>query len=195
MSLPLRAMAGLALAAVAVASAPATAQTAFADPAELDMRVAIFAGAMIGAEGGARTPVDRRLKLARCGGNPELAWRTARQDAVVVACTGPQPWTIYVPVKRSQAITAKPETVAAARPSAPSAPVRPAPAAAGPAVIKRGDPVSLTAESGGFSVTREGVAMDDAAAGGRLKVKVDGTRVPVQGIAVASGNVLLASWQ
>ena len=61
-------------------------------------------------------------------------------------------------------------------------------------VIKRGDPVMIEAESNGFSISREGVAMGDAAPGGRFMVKVDDTRSPVQAVAVASGRATLPGW-
>ncbi len=58
-------------------------------------------------------------------------------------------------------------------------------------VIKRGDPVTVEAGSSGFSITREGIAMGDAPIGGRLLVKVDDTRAPVQAIALESGRATL----
>ena len=76
-------------------AAPAAAQ-AFQDTASLDRAVAAFTARAIGDEGGARSIVDRRLKLASC---PTLAlsWHGATHDAVVVTCTGPE-WRIFVPV-------------------------------------------------------------------------------------------------
>ena len=41
---------------------------------------------------------------------------------------------------------------------------------------------------------REGVAMGDAAPGGRFMVKVDATRTPVQAIAVEAGRATLPGW-
>src|SRR6478609_6219167 len=57
----------LAVAALALLGATAPALAAgFADPAAIDRAVAAFTGAPIGTPGGARTPVDRRLRLAAC---------------------------------------------------------------------------------------------------------------------------------
>ncbi len=156
----------------------------FQDIAALDRSVSAFTGRPIGAEGGARTSVDARLRLATCS-TVSMSWRTEAHDAVVVACAGPA-WRIFVPVIRP-ANTPAPQPGGAA------------PAGAGfvtkaPAVIRRGDPIVIEAGTEGFSISREGVAMADAAPGARFMVKVDDTRTPVQAIAVASGRATLPGW-
>ena len=128
----------------------------FQDIAALDRAVSAFTGRPIGAEGGARTTVDSRLRLALCP-TVAMSWRTEAHDAVVVACAGPA-WRIFVPV------------------------------------IRRGDPIVIEAGTDGFSISREGVALADAAPGARFMVKVDDTRTPVQAIAVASGRATLPGW-
>lgn len=65
---------------------------------------------------------------------------------------------------------------------------------AAPPVIRRGDPVTIEAGSDGFSITREGVAVGDAAPGARFMVRVDGTPRPVQAVAVDSGRATLPGW-
>lgn len=151
----------------------------FQDIATLDRAVAAFVGAPLGATGGPRAPVDPRLRLASC---PTLAlsWRTEGKDAVVVSCPGPS-WRIFVPVNAAPRTPGAPTTASAA-------PVR------AEAVIRRGDPVTIEAGSDGFSITREGVAMADAAAGARLLVKVEDARQPVQAVAVDAGRVTLPGW-
>lgn len=161
----------------------AAAPAAFQDTALIDRAVQNFTGRPIGAEGGARTPVDARLRLAACP-MVSLAWRSAAQDAVVVTCTGPE-WKIYVPVL-SSVHTAPAAPVA--RPAAPGAPTLAAP------VIKRGDPVTVSANAAGFSITREGVAMGDAAPGARFLVDMDGSRRGVQAVAIASGQAILPGY-
>lgn len=151
--------------------------TAFQSTETLDQLVERFAGAPIGAEGGARAPVDKRLKLAACDA-PQLSWRSPAEDAVVIRCQGPQQWRVFVPVN------ALPKT-------APTA-VAPAPVAAKVEfAIRRGDPVMLEAGAAGFSITREGLAMGDAAVGGRVLVKTDEKRPPVAAIALAPGRAKL----
>lgn len=154
-------------------SGPATFQSTEA----LDQLVERFAGAPIGAEGGARAAVDKRLKLAACDA-PQLSWRSPAEDAVVIRCQGPQQWRVFV------AINALPK---AAPTLATPAPV----AAKVEFVIRRGDPVMLEAGAAGFSITREGLAMGDAPVGGRVLVKTDDKRPPVAAIALAPGRAKL----
>lgn len=164
-----------------LAAAPALAAP-FQDTVALDRAVAAFTGQGIGAERGARSVVDPRLKLASCP-MVTMAWRSEAHDAVVVTCTGPE-WRIFVPVRFAATEPRKtPETIAAA--------VAPKPA---PPVIRRGDPVTIEAGSADFSITREGVAMGDAAPGARFLVKVDGAKGPVQAVAVTTGRATLPGW-
>lgn len=151
----------------------------FQDVGGLDRAVAAFTSRPIGAEGGARTAIDPRLRLAACS-TVSLSWRTEAHDAVVVSCAGPD-WRIFVPVIRP----------AAAPPTA--TPVSAAPARAEP-VIRRGDPVVIEAGSEGFSISREGVAVGDAAPGARFMVRVDDAKAPVQAVALASGRATLPGW-
>jgi flagella basal body P-ring formation protein FlgA len=164
-----------------LAAAPALAATSFQDTATIDRAVASFTGRPIGAEGGARSAVDGRLKLAACP-MVSLAWRSDSHDAVVVTCSGPD-WRLFVPV-----------TAPAVAPAARAAAAPGTPLAKAELVIHRGDPVTIEAGSPGFSITREGIAMGDASAGGRVLVKVEESRVPVQTVAVAGGQVTLPGW-
>ena len=165
-------------------AAPALA-VGFQSTAALDRAVAGFTTHGVGEEGGARTPIDPRLKLASCA-TVALSWRTSAQDAVVVSCSGPD-WRIFVPVKRSAPV------VGAA--SAPTPTVgRVVPAARAEPVIRRGDPVIIEAGSPGFSIAREGVAMADAAPGARFLVRVADARAPVQALAVEPGRATLPGW-
>lgn len=157
-----------------LSASPAFAQ--FQSTTLLDKAVAGFTGQPIGATGGARTAVDARLKLAMCS-MVSLAWRTDAHDSVVVTCTDPQ-WRIFVPVLAPPSLP-KPNPVAG--------PV-PAPAAKPVIVIKRGDPVTVEAGTEGFSVTRDGIAMGDAAVGQRFLVKVQDGKPPIQAIAIEAGK-------
>ena len=151
----------------------------FQDTRALDAAVAAFTGKPAGEQGGARAAVDARLRLADCPA-PDLSWQSERQTAVVVRCAAPA-WRIYVPV------LAAPAPVRLAAAAAPAA--RPEP------VVRRGDPVTVEARSAGFSITREGVAMGDAAPGARLLVRVDEKRPPVQAVALEPGRVALPAFQ
>ena len=165
-----------------LAPVPAAAQVAFQDTRALDVAVAAFTGHAVGEEGGARTAVDTRLKLARCP-LPQLDWRGAAEDAVLVRCEAPA-WRIYVPVKRP---------ASAPRPAA--ALVAPVAVATKPEpVIRRGDPVTVEAGQAGFSITRDGIAMGDAPVGGRFLVRVDPAKPPIQAVAVEGGRATLPGW-
>lgn len=164
------------------AAAPAAAQDFQSTPL-LDAIVMQFTGRQIGESGGARTPVDPRLKLAACA-FPQLSWRTDARDAVLVRCMAPE-WRVFVPVNA----VPQPKTPATpARVAAAPAPIRLEP------VIRRGDAVTIEAGSAGFSITREGVAMGDAAPGGRLMIKVEENKSPIQAVAVEQGHARLPGW-
>lgn len=147
------------------------------DLALLDRAAEIFAGARLGEAGGPIAPIDRRLRLAACASSPEFTWRSDARDAIVIRCPEANGWRIFVSVK--------------AQPFSPA--VRPAAVKVEP-VIRRGDPVTLEAGQGSFSVSADGIAMSDAAPGGRLQVKVDGAKMPVQAIAVDTGRATLPGW-
>ncbi len=154
---------------------------AFQDTASLDRAVGAFTGRALGDEGGARTPIDPRLRLAACP-TVALSWRTEAHDAVVVACAGPD-WRIFVPVRMASGAVA-----ARVQPAAYVPPVKREP------VIRRGDPVVIEAGATGFAISREGVAMGDAAAGARFLVRASDARQPVQAVAVAAGRATLPGW-
>ncbi|MDB5677901.1 flagella basal body P-ring formation protein FlgA [Sphingomonas bacterium] len=164
--------------AVLVAATPAAAQT-FQSTAMIDKAVAGFTGRAIGEDGGARTPVDTRLKLTSCA-MVTMNWRTPAHDSVVVACPDPE-WRIFVPVRMAAPAVVEPS---------PLAPVA-APAAKPVIVIKRGDPVSVTAGTEGFSVERDGIAVNDAPVGGRVLIKVQDGKPPIQAIATEPGKALI----
>ena len=91
-------------------------------------------------------------------------------------------WRIFVPVKAAPA-PAVPQQAAAAAPAPRAEPV-----------IRRGDPVTVEAGTAGFMISRDGIAMGDAPAGGRLMVKVDDNRPPIQAVALEAGRATLPGW-
>ena len=109
----------------ALAPATAAAQVRYQDTTAIDVAVQAFTGQPIGAEGGARTAVDTRLKLAACP-LPQLDWRAASQDAVVVTCDAPR-WRIFVPVKMPPQAARAPVVAAASAPAAAPAAAKAAP--------------------------------------------------------------------
>ena len=158
------------------------AAASFQDLPSIDRAVAAFTGHAVGDEGGPRTTVDARLRLATCP-MVAISWRSDAHDAVVVTCAGPD-WRLFVPVRRNTPVAS----------GAPAGAVREAAAPPAPIVVRRGDPVLIEAGTDGFAVTREGVAAGDAVAGARVAVRVEGATLPVQAVALASGRVTLPGW-
>lgn len=123
----------------------------FADPAAIDRAVETFVGAPAGVSGGARTPVDRRLRLATCPAPLALSWHGTARANVVVQCPGAPGWRIFVPVLGGSFAAA----------SVP---------AAAPAIV-RGDPVTIAIAGAGFSVLQPGEAMESGPAGSWIRVR------------------------
>lgn len=182
MTRPLLAILPAMLLAAPALAAPGPTQ----DTVAIDRGVANFTGHAIGDLGGARTEVDNRLRLAACP-MVSMAWRNELHDAVVVTCTGPE-WRIFVPVRAAASAPV------AAAPAAMATVAAPAPAPRLAPVIKRGDPVMISVGTPGFSITREGVAMGDAAPGARFFVKCEDAKNPVQAVAVEAGRATLPGW-
>lgn len=137
--------------AAALAIALPAAAAGFADHAAIDLEIARFTGASIGVPGGARLPVDRRLKLARCAGPLALEWYGQRRDTVLVRCPDAGGWRIYVPVEGGTAPAARQE-----------------------AAVAKGENVSITVRGQGFTLSRSGEALDGGAVGQWIRVRPAG---------------------
>ena len=152
------------LAAATAAAAPA-AGAGFADPSEIDLAVARFTGAPAGAEGGARLPVDRRLKLARCEAPLALEWYGKDHGSVQVRCPVSGGWRLFVPVA-----------------TAPEAAARPA--------VGRGETVAIVVQGRGFTLSRQGEALDGGAVDDWIRVRPAGTKVdPIRAKVIEPGKV------
>lgn len=145
--IPLAALA----AAAAFGAAPAAASD-FMNHAAIDQEVSRFTGAAIGAQGGARNPVDRRLKLASCQSSLALEWYGNAQDTVLVRCPDAGGWRIFVPLTGGHA------------------------AAPAQDVVARGEVVSIAVSGRGFTLSRQGEAMEAGAVGEWIRVRPAGTR-------------------
>lgn len=155
------------LAITAVCAAlPTAAQSTVHDPRAIDEQVAAFLGAGTGEPGGARSPVDRRLRLAACPGPLELSRPMSAE--VVVACRA-MGWRLRVPV----AVSGR-----GAEPTARNA-----------GLVARGDQVQLFARRGLVSVVATGVALDGGGAGDRIRVRVGDRRAVIAGYVQPDGRV------
>jgi flagella basal body P-ring formation protein FlgA len=137
------------LAALAAGIPAASAQQATEDWQAIDRLTAMVANAM----GRTATPIDRRIKLARC---PEQATVSA-VDAQTLAVRCPSlGWRLRVPMTAPAGAAATSATFA--RPS--SAPV-----------IRRGDTVRVTIETDSFSVSYSAVATQDGRVGETIALR------------------------
>ncbi len=161
------------LAATATLSAPASANAPM-DAAEIDRAVMQFTGAGIGQPGGARLPVDRRMRLNACGVPLQLEWYGKARESVQVQCPDAG-WRIYVAVAQAQ----------------PQPQPQPGQADAGQIVVSRGETVSIVVEGGGFSLSRQAVAMEEGAVGSWIQVRPaqDRKADPVRAQVVRPGQV------
>jgi flagella basal body P-ring formation protein FlgA len=166
----------LAFLAVA-ASDPALAQQKFENLDRIDSLVAMTVGANLGEPGGPIAPVDRRLRLAPCPTTPDVQGPVF--GAAMVKCDA-LGWRIRVPL----AAGASAGAIGPVSRYAPAA--RPAPKIA---VVKRGDPVQLTAGNARFSVSRAMVADEDGAIGETIRVREDKKSAPVLAQVVDMGIV------
>lgn len=139
------------------------------EPKEIDRAVAAFTGAAIGAEGGARSAADPRLRLAACAQPLATSWHGNARAAVKVECGatlgGTGPWRIFVAIR--------PVAIAAARPArARSLPAAP--------IVKRGDPITVVVRGRGFTVQQSGEAMDNGGLGDWIGVRTARQADPVR---------------
>ena len=131
-----------------LAGVPATASSPM-DPSAIDRAVMEFTGAGIGQPGGARLPVDRRMRLNACGVPLSLEWYGSNRDSVQVQCPDAG-WRIFVAVAQT---------------------AQAGPQAASEIVVSRGETVSIVVEGGSFSLSRQAVALEEGAIGSWIKVR------------------------
>lgn len=156
-------------AAIAVGALAATVPAlaaGFHDPASIDRAVAQFTGAPTGGQGGARLPVDRRLKLSQCPMPLALEWYGNTNRTVLVRCPIAGGWRLFVPVAGGPGgVEAEP-------------------------VIARGEAVSIAIQGAGFTVSRQGEALEAGAVGDWIRVRPAGDkRDPIRARVIQPGRV------
>jgi flagella basal body P-ring formation protein FlgA len=152
-----------AFAAPAVAQAPA-----ITDPAQIDRLVEGFTGQKTGVVGGARAPVDRRLRLAACAEPLILDWYGTPGQTVSVSCAGAGGWRIYVNLLGA---------VSAAKSTTP--------------MIAKGETVTVAVRGRGLTVQRQGEAMEAGAEGDWIKVRTSPDAAPLRARVERPGLVVI----
>ena len=150
-----------------LAATAATANTH--DLAGIDQAVARFTGAATGQPGGALLPVDRRLRLANCAQPLALEWHGNAERTVLVRCPVAGGWRLFVPIDGGQQATK-------AQP-----------------VVARGEAVAIAIEGRGFTLSRQGEALEGGAVGDWIRVRpVGGKADAVRARIIQPGRVALA---
>lgn len=163
---------GLAFLPLALAATPPVA-AAFASPAVIDAAIASFLGAEAGTPGGAARPVDRRLKLAACAEALDVNWYGSAGTTLQVRCPS-QGWRIFVATSGSDLNSARVGI-------------------GGETLVQKGETVSLSYEGSGFTLTRQGEALEQGARDQWIKVKPTGDGKPVRGKVVRPGSVSVSA--
>ena len=149
---------------------PAHADQATEDWQTIDVLTAMVASAL----GRTATPVDRRIKLARC---PEQASVTAIDaNALAVRCAS-LGWRLRVPMTGPTTATS---TASASPRTASSAPV-----------IRRGDNVRVTIEAESFSVSYAAVAAEDGRVGETIALRGNDAKSSLSARVIGPGRARL----
>ncbi len=148
----------------------AAAPLAHADPAAIDRAVAGFLAADPASAGAEALPLDPRLRLAPCRTALRLSWYGARRDSVRVECPDPTGWRVFVRVS--------------------GAPAQEAAVSAEPIVL-RGEAVSIALAGPGFTVARNGEALEPGALGAWIRVRTAPTAAPLRARVSGPGTVEL----
>ncbi len=146
---------------------------------ELEQIVVTTLGAEIGQPGGPMAPIDRRMRLAACPIGIQID--PPAMGAVTVRCTTAG-WRLRVPLARSlmvsQVGTGNAQKMALQN-----------------ADIRKGDPVQLVAQGDAFSISIDGVAMEDANIGGRVRVSTGQKGSTLFAEVVGAGRVRLIGFK
>lgn len=142
----------------------------FEDTGILDQQVAGHLNANIGDIGGARALIDRRLKLKRCPGSPELS--DTNKGAVMISCRD-LGWRIYVPVRREASQSKNFMT------------------SADTYVVQRNEPVTLVVRRANFSIRYDVVAQQNGRLGEFIPVRATRKSKEVMARVSGSGEVEL----
>lgn len=138
------------------------------EAAELDSAIADYLGQSAGRTGGAESPLDPRLKLARCEAPLEFGWHGIQGRTLALSCPAQGGWRIFIAVNASNR----------------------SPQRAGQAV-RRGEQITLLIRGRGFSLQSQGLARDTGAAGDWIRIELPHSSEPVRALIERPGLALL----
>ena len=157
--------------AAGIAMAPAaTAQQATEDWQTIDTLTAMVANAM----GRTATPIDRRIKLARC---PEQASVTAIDAQTLAVRCAPLGWRLRVPM--TGPVDAAPAAAGFAR------------ASSGTPVIRRGDNVRVTIDTPSYSSSYAAIATQDGRVGETIALRGNDAKSSLSATVTGPGRARL----
>ena len=162
-------LAGLAACAIAAPNS-ASAQQETEDWQSIDALTAMVANAL----GRSATPIDRRIKLARC---PEQASITAIDARTLAVRCDPLGWRLRVPMTGPAG--AAPAAAGYARP-AQNAPV-----------IRRGDNVRVTIDAQSYSISYAAIAAEDGRVGETITLRGDDKKSKFSATVTGPGRAIL----
>lgn len=148
----------------------AQAQQGSEDWQTIDALTSMVATAM----GRTATPIDRRIKLARC---PEQASVTAIDAQTLAVRCASLGWRLRVPM--TVAADAAPTTANFARP------------ASGAPVIRRGDNVRVTIETESYSISYAAIATQDGRVGETIALRGNDTKSMLSATVTGPGRARL----
>lgn len=159
--------------AASLAAAPiANAQSASEDWQTIDTLTQMIAGAM----GRAATPIDRRIKLARC---PEQASITAIDTHTLAVRCPSLGWRLRVAMTGPAHAGAFPVAAGFARPAAASP------------VIRRGDNVRVTIDTESFSINYAAIATENGRVGETIALRGNDRKSVLSAVVTGPGRARL----
>lgn len=164
-------LASLAAIGACTIAVPAPAQHLNEDWQTIDVLTAMVANAM----GRNATPIDRRIKLARC---PEQASVTAVDAQTLAVRCNSLGWRLRVPM--TGPVDGAPTATSFARPAA-SAPV-----------VRRGDNVRVTIETESFSINYAAVANEDGRIGDTIALRGSDAKSTLSAVVTGAGRARMA---
>lgn len=135
----------------------ASAQTRHYDAAELDGAVADFLGQPAGSTGGAKNPLDPRLRLVRCSMPLEFGWHGTPGRTLALSCPDSGGWRIFIAVNARNLQPMRAEQA-----------------------VKRGERITLLVRGNGFTLQGQGLARDPGAVGDWIRIELPHSPEPLR---------------